>query len=89
VSGPAPKRALADAQIFHHLPGKTMGITDIGASASATSSLTTNDTVGITMLKKSLQIDAQATLQLISSIPSSGPRVDPEARLGQNIDVRA
>lgn len=66
-----------------------MVISDIGTNSALTANITAENTAGIAVLKKSLQIEQQAAVQLINAIPQTGPSVDPSARLGQNIDVRA
>ncbi len=66
-----------------------MAISDIGANSSLTSNVSTENPASIAVLKKSLQIEQQAAVQLINAIPQTGPSVDPTARLGQNIDVKA
>ena len=66
-----------------------MAIADIGANSALTNNVMTDRPIAIAVLKKSLDIEQQAAVQLINAIPQTGPSVDPTARLGQNIDVTA
>ena len=51
-------------------------------TASIASSVGQNDTVGITVLKKAMDIQEQSAIQLIQSIPEL-----PD-NLGQNVNVK-
>lgn len=65
-----------------------MEISGISSSAvqSAASQATASDAVGISMLKKTMDIQASTAQQLIESVAKSVP--SPEGNLGQNIDIR-
>ena len=66
-----------------------MDVSDIAAYSTVMANATTDYTVGIAVLRKALLIEQQAAVQLIKAIPQMGASVDPAARLGQNIDVKA
>lgn len=51
-------------------------------TAAIASNVSQNDPVGISVLKKSMDIQAQSAMQLIESIPQ------PPDNLGQNINVK-
>lgn len=63
-----------------------MDIASIGNLSSALSAAKTGDAVGVLVLKKALDIQAQTALQLVQALPQ--PASNPP-NLGQNIDVRA
>lgn len=63
-----------------------MDIASLGSLTSALSSSATGDAVGIMVLKKALEIEAQSALQLVQALPQ--PANNPP-NLGQNIDVKA
>ncbi len=59
-----------------------MDISGVQTTAIA-SSISQNDTAGIAVLKKAMDIQKQSALQLIESIPA------PQGNTGQNINVKA
>jgi hypothetical protein len=63
-----------------------MDIASIGSLSSALSAAKTGDAVGVLVLKKALDIQAQTALQLVQALPQ--PASNPP-NLGQNIDVKA
>lgn len=66
-----------------------MNISALPAVNPAT--VATNDPIGITMLKKSMDIQESQALQLIQSVAQSvpTPKPVPSGNLGNNIDIRA
>lgn len=50
-----------------------MDISSVGAASSALSQANTGDAVAITVLKKTMDLQAQAALQLIQSLPQTAP----------------
>lgn len=63
------------------------GMGNVAAASSALSQAQTGDAVGITVLKKAMDIQAQNAAQLIESAAQVG-RNNP-SHLGQSIDVSA
>lgn len=64
-----------------------MDIVGLGSLSSALSQAKTGDAVGITVLRKAMDIEAQGALQLIqAATPASG---NNPPHLGQNVDVSA
>lgn len=62
-----------------------MDINSIAQASTAMAQSRVADAVGVTVLKKALDIQAQGALQLLQALPApSNP-----AHLGQNIDVKA
>ncbi len=67
-----------------------MNVSDIASTASSMSMAQTQDAVGVTVLKKSMDIDkasAQAMIQSVSAPSGSGTY--PLANLGQTINTTA
>lgn len=62
-----------------------MEISSPGSLTSLSAKANTNDAVGISMLKKQLDIAKESASQLIDALPASN---NPE-HLGQNIDIKA
>ncbi len=60
---------------------------NINPNLSAT--LTQNDIVGMTMLKKSIDIEAQGAMALINAIPQPQSAAHLPSNLGQNINTTA
>jgi len=58
----------------------------IAAQASSTASMMTGDAVGVSVLKKAMDIQKANALALIQALPS---RPNLPAHLGQNIDTTA
>ncbi|MGE5384411.1 MAG: YjfB family protein [Betaproteobacteria bacterium] len=63
-----------------------MNISSLGSMSSAVASASTGDAVGILVLKKTLDMQAQSALQLLQALPQPGSN---PPNLGQNIDVKA
>ncbi len=63
-----------------------MNISSLGSLSSALAGASTGDAVGILVLKKALDMEAQTALQLVQALPQ--PAANPP-NLGQNIDVKA
>jgi len=64
-----------------------MNISATGSVPSAISQASTGDAVAITVLKKSLDIEAQGALQLIQALPQVVASNPPN--LGQRVDTFA
>ena len=67
---------------------KHMDISSIGSLASNTASMTTGDAVGLSVLKKAMDIQAANALALIQALPAV-PAPSLPAHLGQNINTTA
>lgn len=52
-------------------------------------SMTQNDAIGMTMLKKSIDIEAQRAMALINAIPQPKGAANLPSNLGQNINTTA
>jgi predicted transcriptional regulator len=63
-----------------------MDISSVGSLSTALNSAQTGSEVGMTVLKKAIDIQAQGVLQLLQAVPqvSSNP-----PNLGNSVDVRA
>lgn len=69
-----------------------MDISQASAVGSMVSSQATGDAVGISVLKKAMENDAQVAAQLVNSLPqpaTPAKEVGQSATLGKNIDVTA
>ena len=64
-----------------------MDISGIPTSAMATG-LDQKDTVGVSVLKKAMDIEKQTATQLINAIPEA-PKSSPVGSKGHNIDIYA
>lgn len=60
-----------------------MDMNGLSSLSSALSQAQTGDAVGIAVLKKAMDIQAQSAMQLIQAAQTSNP-----AHLGQSVDVR-
>ena len=63
-----------------------MDISSIASLASNTASMTTGDAVGISVLKRALDIQAASALALIQALPAL-PAPSLPSHLGKNIDT--
>jgi len=59
-----------------------MDLGNIGSSLAAQ----TQDTVGLVVLKKAINIQEQAAMQLLEALPA--PATNNPPNLGQNVDVQ-
>ncbi len=64
-----------------------MDISSVGNVSAAVSQAGTGDAVAITVLKKSLDIQAQSAMQLIQALPQPAPSSPPN--LGNGVNVYA
>ena len=63
-----------------------MDVTALASSSTALSQAQTGDAVGIAVLKKAMDIQAQSAMQLLQALPQ--PYSNPP-NLGNSVDVRA
>ena len=63
-----------------------MDVSGIAGLSSSVSQVQTGDAIGVLVLKKAMNADAQSALQLIQSLPQ--PASNP-SHLGQSVDVKA
>ena len=61
-----------------------MGISSVGNVSAALSQASTGDAVALTVLKKSLDIQAQSAMQLIQALPQPAPSNPPNLGNGVN-----
>lgn len=66
-----------------------MDVSTIGSLSSAVAQGQTGDAVGIQVLKKAMQIEAQNAAQLIEAATQSAPSTNNPPNLGNNVDVSA
>ncbi len=66
-----------------------MDVSQISSAASMLQSQKTGDAVGLSVLKKALEVQSQGAMQLINSVPQPQKTADPTATLGRNIDIKA
>lgn len=64
-----------------------MNINSVGNAPAALAQAATGDAVAITVLKKSLDIQAQSAMQLIQALPQPAPSSPPN--LGNGVNVYA
>ncbi len=64
-----------------------MDMNGIGSLSSALAQTKTGDAVGILMLKKTLDIQAQSAMQLIAAAAQTGTNNPPN--LGNQVDIKA
>jgi len=64
-----------------------MDISSVGSISSAVSQAQTGDAVGIAVLKKAIDLQAQSALQLIASLPQ--PATNSPPNLGQGVNTFA
>ncbi|THF56554.1 YjfB family protein [Pseudothauera rhizosphaerae] len=64
-----------------------MDVTAVASLATSLSQARTGDAVGVLVLKKAINLQAQHAAQLIAALPQ--PAASNPPNLGQNIDVRA
>lgn len=62
-----------------------MDVSNIASLSSSVAQMKVGDAVGISVLKKALEIESQNVLMLLQAIPSA---INPP-HLGNNVDVRA
>lgn len=63
-----------------------MDVSSVASLSSSVAQMKVGDAVGITVLKKAMEIEAQGTLQLLQALPQ--PANNPP-HLGNSVDVRA
>lgn len=66
-----------------------MDVTDIASTATAISNASTNQAIGIAVLKKAIDLSAEGALALIEAIPDNSSTQNLPAHLGQNINTTA
>jgi hypothetical protein len=66
-----------------------MDINSIGNLATSLSQTTPNDEVGFAVLRKALNAEGSAAVQLIDALPAVQPAANLPAHLGQNINTVA
>ncbi len=69
-----------------------MGVGDIASVATSMSEARTQTAVGVTVLRKSMDIDqetAAALIGMVSTPPTSAAGTYPIANIGQNINITA
>ncbi|MBS1227624.1 MAG: hypothetical protein H6R17_901 [Proteobacteria bacterium] len=64
-----------------------MDISSVGSISAAVSQAQTGDAVGIAVLKKAIDLQAQGALQLIESLPQ--PATNSPPNLGQGVNTFA
>ena len=64
-----------------------MDVSSVGSISSATSQAPVGDAIGIAVLKKAIDLQAQAALQLIQALPQ--PPAGGPAHLGQGVNTFA
>jgi hypothetical protein len=64
-----------------------MNINSVGSTSSAVSQASTGDAVAISVLKKTLEVQAQSAMQLIQALPL--PTTNSPAHLGNNVNTFA
>lgn len=64
-----------------------MNINSVGNNSSAVSQAETGDAVAISVLKKTLEVQAQSAMQLIQALPL--PTTNSPAHLGNNVNTFA
>lgn len=64
------------------------GMGTVAAASGAMAQAQVGDAVGISVLKKAMDIQAQSAAQLIAAVAEVGPRNNPP-HLGQSVDVSA
>lgn len=63
-----------------------MDISGLSSLSTALSSTQAGNAIGVQVLKKAMQVEAQGALQLLQALPQ--PANNPP-HLGQNVDVKA
>lgn len=66
-----------------------MNINNLGNISSSLSSASTGDAVAVSVLKKSLDIQAQAAMQLIEALPQQPASTAPVGSLGHKVNTFA
>lgn len=66
-----------------------MDVNGIANIATAMADFSSNQAVGIAVLKKAIDLNAAGALALIQAIPDNQPTSNLPAHLGQNINVTA
>jgi hypothetical protein len=66
-----------------------MNVSQVSSSSlSQAATAQTGDAVGVSVLKKALQVQQEGATQLINSLPQPTKAPEPGQKLGSNIDVR-
>ena len=63
-----------------------MDVSSVASLSSSVAQMKTGDAVGISVLKKAMEIEAQGALQLLQALP---PAANNPPHLGNKVDVRA
>lgn len=66
-----------------------MSVTSIASLATSMAQTQTNQEVGVTMLKKSIDAASNSAEELLAAIPSPTPTTNLPGNLGQNINTTA
>ena len=64
-----------------------MDVSSVASLSSSVAQMKVGDAVGISVLKKAMEIEAQGVLQLLQAVPQ--PTNNNPPNLGNSIDVRA
>ena len=66
-----------------------MNVNSVGSVPASITSAQTGDAVAVTVLRKSLDIQAQSALQLIAALPQVQPAAGPRPTLGNSVNTFA
>lgn len=66
-----------------------IGASSVGATGNISGQARVGDAVGITVMKKAMDIQSSAATQLVSSIPDPAAKPASESHLGNEVDLRA
>ena len=66
-----------------------MNVNSVGTVPASLASATTGDAVAVTVLKKSLDIQAQSAMQLIAALPQVQPAPGTTPTLGNSVNTFA
>ena len=66
-----------------------MNINSVGSVPASVASAQTGDAVAVTVLKKSLDIQAQSAMQLIAALPQPQPAPGTTPTLGNSVNTFA
>ena len=66
-----------------------MNVNSVGSVPASIASAQTGDAVAITVLRKSLDIQAQSALQLIAALPQAQPAAGTTPTLGNSVNTFA
>ncbi len=66
-----------------------IGASSVGTAGSISGQARVGDAVGITVMKKAMDIQANSAAQLINSVSDSTAKTTNEPNLGNHVDERA